>query len=351
MIKSYAEAIIGIPLTDIKLEDLNQFFSIEQEETDLLELKSYFEKNQSLHTHKENGILKTICAFLNSSGGLLIWGAPVGKSIEGRKHKIFTGQLSPVEQLIENDTFISKIANNIIPLSSNVRMCKIEVEDGKYVYLFDVGQSDYKPHQFDNRFWVRLYGQTGIAPYYLIDALFKQIQTPEIRGYVRIIGYNCTPELLINLTFSITIFNISKTINDQDTYFSLVTSAGEFKPNELENYFFNGNNVLVRNIVPVITYGLPFNADLKLQFFASDLRKNNGFLKIELFFGSRTSPTKTSSYQIDLIDINPYFANQILTHTSSLNSVIKILKEENLLSTETWKGSEEDRIDKTLKGI
>lgn len=182
----YAEQHFGKPLTDITPTDLTHFFATEHEESDTVEFKSYYEKGQNNHKHKEDAVLKTICGFLNSSGGLLVWGAPEGHTPTGRQTKVFTGALSPVAKLIEKDTFISRVANAIVPLSNLVKMQRVEINTGEYVYVFDVEQSVHKPHQFDNRYWVRLDGQTNVAPHYLIDALFKQIRYANLGGYVRL---------------------------------------------------------------------------------------------------------------------------------------------------------------------
>jgi hypothetical protein len=138
MEESYAELHFGKLLVDITLDDLKHFFSTEREESNTLEYKSYFEKGQNNHNLKEAGVLKSICAFLNSSGGLFIWGAPIGRTPEGRQSKVFTGPLYPVPKLIEKDTFISRVASTIIPLSNLIKMCREVVRFSGTLNLSDL---------------------------------------------------------------------------------------------------------------------------------------------------------------------------------------------------------------------
>jgi hypothetical protein len=214
--ESYTSLNFGKPLTNITSVDLIHYFSNEREESDTIEFKSYVERNQNNHANKEAAVLKTVCAFLNSSGGMLIWGAPMGHTPDGRQTKVFTGTLSPVTRLIEKDTFISRIANSIIPLSNLVKMHRVEVEAGSYVYVIDVEQSIHKPHQFDNRYWVRLDGQTGTAPHYLIDALFKQIRYPNLGGYIKFNKCSLAAYNILDLDLTIVVVNHSRDQNEYD---------------------------------------------------------------------------------------------------------------------------------------
>jgi predicted HTH transcriptional regulator len=74
-------------LTDLKAEDLRRYFSEPKEESDKLEFKS-FPLIAGKHDHsgeREKAVLRTICAFLNTEGGILIWGAPkMQKKVGGK---------------------------------------------------------------------------------------------------------------------------------------------------------------------------------------------------------------------------------------------------------------------------
>ena len=69
--------IFGVESIDqITEEMLIDYFKEEHEETDLLEFKSFYDKKQGNYKEKESTVLKNICAFLNSSGGIIVWGDP-----------------------------------------------------------------------------------------------------------------------------------------------------------------------------------------------------------------------------------------------------------------------------------
>ena len=95
----YSKLYFGKELNELTYENIEEFFLNEKEESDKIEFKSYHSKEEKNHTEKENGIIRAICALLNSEGGLIIWGAPVGQTVSEKKEKIFKGDLSPIDKL------------------------------------------------------------------------------------------------------------------------------------------------------------------------------------------------------------------------------------------------------------
>jgi predicted HTH transcriptional regulator len=170
----------GKPLNDLTLEDVSNFFSTEKIETDQLEFKSF----GGLANDNYKGITRTICAFLNSKGGLLIWGAPAGTDVAGRNEKVFLGELSLINQVLVKDALISKVSDSITPLPSGIRV-KVIVQDVNCVCVFEVDESNYSPHQFDKSYVMRIDGQTKPAPHHYIEALFRRIKYPEVEGYLK----------------------------------------------------------------------------------------------------------------------------------------------------------------------
>ena len=57
-------------IEDITYDDVVSFFKEEKTESDKIEFKSFFSNEKEHEADKENAILKSICAFLNSEGGL-----------------------------------------------------------------------------------------------------------------------------------------------------------------------------------------------------------------------------------------------------------------------------------------
>ncbi|MBL0145403.1 MAG: putative DNA binding domain-containing protein [Chitinophagaceae bacterium] len=83
----YCTSHFGKRLNDLTIQDIESYFQQERIETDQLEFKSISQHGNL--NDKILGIQRSICAFLNSSGGLLIWGAPEGKKYM-KKKKRFT---------------------------------------------------------------------------------------------------------------------------------------------------------------------------------------------------------------------------------------------------------------------
>ena len=156
---NYILQYFGKAPQDLSYQDVIDFFAIEREESDKIEFKSFHTPIDN-DREKENGVVRSICAFLNSSGGLLIWGAPVGQNVVGKTEKVFVGALSPVPRLIEKDYFISRITDSITPAPNNVSFYSLQ-DNGNYIYLIDVNQSDYSPHQFRNIYYMRILSLLG----------------------------------------------------------------------------------------------------------------------------------------------------------------------------------------------
>jgi predicted HTH transcriptional regulator len=152
---SYVELYFGKSPADLSYQDVVDFFATPQEESDKIEFKSYHSPGNENDKEKENGVIRSACGFLNSSGGLVIWGAPVGQSVAGRTEKVFTGALSPVTKLIEKDAFINRITDSIAPAPSGVNFYTL-LDNGNYVYIVEVPQSEYSPHQFKNIYYMRI---------------------------------------------------------------------------------------------------------------------------------------------------------------------------------------------------
>lgn len=309
------ENILGRKLEDIDVSFLRKFFEEDRIEGDLLELKSYYDKEGDIKgdnfKEKQRKVLKTICAFLNSSGGILIWGAPIGKPKD--QVKVFSGDLSPVPILIEKDSFINMISDKTVPLPSSVKFASIEVEPSKFVYLIEVSESITKPHQYDHSYYMRLDGQTREAPHHYIEALFKQVKFPEIEGYIRIddlkIESRPTTQrqgqpIYVNiyiLTISIILVNFSPLQNEENVSYRVHCSMGQFS-----NYAHNliimkgAQEIREENAISVLSNGQPFITSLKIEFREDKIRDVNYITPLLLSFGGRFAPHKISFYRIDL---------------------------------------------------
>jgi len=338
-------------IDEITYEDVVKFFSEEQQESDKIEFKSFVtseelsRKGDSLRD-KEKGIIKSISGFLNSEGGMLIWGSPVGEIVDGKKEKVFKGELSLVEQFYEKDQFISKLTDSITPIPRGILFHRIEHE-GKYLYLFEAPKSEYSPHQFDNRFYMRIDGQTKPAPYHYIEALFKQIKFPNLNGYIKLGAWN-----LVNnnhrseyhLNFKVFLFNHSKLQNDYNVSYRIVCTVGKINgwnsifKNPGVSFGMGGHEKRVENIKDVIHYGEPVYQNELIIFDAHELQNASGQVEIMLVFGAKKSPMKICNYKLQTTQQPP----------ANLNDWFIEIKENEMMS-EGNDVAEEDKLESILE--
>lgn len=253
----FIKSFFGKNLTELLYKDIADFFKIEQVESDRIEFKSFSLKYGNLNKNLA-GVIRGICAFLNSEGGVLIWGAPKGKKISGRKEKAFVGDLSPVNELCEKDWLISKISDSITPLPIGINVQTLE-DKGLFVYVFEIQQNNYRPHQYSNIYYARLDGLTKPAPHYLIDALFKQIKYPNIEGFIKPtkISHNGKKYLL---DIEIFIINFSYFQNEEHVVFRLFCEKGKFIGNRgygLEHNYSLGGKVYQPDPIDLLHFGAP----------------------------------------------------------------------------------------------
>ncbi|BDS10116.1 AlbA family DNA-binding domain-containing protein [Aureispira anguillae] len=347
----FAKKILGKNLVELTKNDIEQFFVTEQEESDIVEYKSYFARGINDHKKKEEGILKTICAFLNSNGGLLVWGAPKGEYDNSKKTKVFKGELDPVDKLISKDSFISKITNRIIPLAAQIRMHTIDAGNNKYVYVFEVEESFTKPHQFNSIYYMRLDGQTNKAPHHYVEALFKQKKYPNLGGYIDFhsitlsspSGFSSSRHSAI-LNINVAIFNHSSLLNEENVNVSLFINNGKFSesiraPHLYQNkgidYQYNGSLANRNNITDILYFNRPAFFSEKILLYTEPLMIQNFKMELILSFGGKKSPLKESKYYIDLRNFTPDNIKDIIDN-----------KSENILVHESSKelGSERDKV-------
>ena len=327
---NYSKNYFGKNLSDLKYSDIEDFFLESKEETNNIEFKSYSATHSNFNEDIK-GIIKGICAFLNSDGGILIWGAPEGRKVKGRKEKIFIGDLSPVIELREKDQLISQISDSITPLPVGVNVQPLNQKES-YLYVFEVQRSKYSPHQFKNIYFARLDGQTVPAPHYLIEALFKKITYPNIEGYIRLdkIFHNYN-DYYLNIT--IFIFNFSELQNEENVSFKLTCPQGIFTKSQTPEYqkmYLDGNQLIHKGLIDVLHFGAPYMHTEKLIFNPNKvLSEFENKVELLLSFGGKKSPLKSSKYELDF--------SKIKWNMQDNPSYLIDEKDENVLSSELQK--------------
>lgn len=288
-------------IDSITIDDIITFFKDEHSESNRIEFKSY--KPGGNINEKIKPIISSICAFLNSEGGVIIWGAPQGIIPPNKKEKVFIGTPSYVNEHIENDKLINKICDCISPLPTGITARVIGGKDN-FIYLFNIQASLIKPHQFDNKYMIRLDGQSRVAPHYYIEAMFRQIKYPDIEGYIKFSDIQIVKEGL-ELTIETIIFNWSPLQNEKNVIILVFSPHGLFINsrnrlnliNKYHEYGVGGHQSLTRKLDDILFFGSPFHDSDNLLFNISDIKNVKEF-EIILRFGGENSPPKESYYKI-----------------------------------------------------
>lgn len=331
----YCKLYFDKNLHELTFEDIENFFLEEKEESDKIEFKSFYDEEDKDFDKKRNKVLKSISGFLNSEGGIIIWGAPCGQNVEGKKEKIFKGKLSPVSRLLEKDSFIRKVTNSITPAPRPIRFQPIE-RDGEYIYVIEVEQSPYPPHQFQNNYYMRLDGQTVPAPHHYVEALFKKVKYPNLEGYIKIISAKGTGHSY-TVNFQLSFFNWSALHNEENLTYRFIVSNGQFinksgeGRKEVYNSEMNEHHILVAK--DIFYYGEPVTEQEFVEFIPLRLAKTQKKAKILLTFGGKFSPLKASYYTLDFSKINSPNPNDMIIEAKQnilfidLQSEIGVTKE------------------------
>lgn len=274
-------------LEDLTFEDIKVFFEEEREETETLEFKSGHSEMDMASFNKvlADKIIRSIASFLNSSGGILIWGAPQEQAIEGKKEKFCQGDLRPINISKTKDQLINKITGEISYLPTGISLKKLENE-GLFVYVFDVRESQSKPHQYMGKYFIRLDGQTQHAPHYLVDALFKQIKYPDIECYLRF-GEIRQLRGLLSISVAVGIFNFSQLINEKNVSYQLIAEKGSF---ELSRIIHSVNHVR-------LNYGRPISHTHVWHITIDEFQQLDEVMFVLAVDGEK-SPSKSSTYKL-----------------------------------------------------
>ncbi len=283
-------------IKNVTFEDVIIFFKERRTENDILEFKS-IQPAEALEKQIEN-IRKVVCAFLNSGGGLLIWGSPLKSRDEITKKEYYQGEITAFPQPFEKDSLVSKIFDSLIPLPNGIRI-EIKENDGNSIVLIEVDEGSYAPHQYQNAYLMRIDGQNKPAPHHYIEALFKRIRYPNLECYLKII--KIVPGLdYIDVQIAVAFFNLSPVLNEEDLHFRMIVGPGKFK-NYMRNpelHALDGHEYYKEIARRNFHFGEPVIEDAILSFRKDDLRSTLKKNQLIINFGGRFSPVKTSVYTL-----------------------------------------------------
>lgn len=317
----FCTAHFGKQLRDLEYQDVVNFFSEARAETDQLEFKSY---GGTLNNETYKLINRSINGFLNSSGGLLVWGAPQGEISQEGDEKVFVGELTTIDTVLEKDRLVSRCSDPHTPLPQGIRVQIIPDGLGNCVCIFEIDESNYSPHQFDNRYYMRNDGKTNPAPQHYVEALFRKIRYPNFEAYLNIERCNYAtrlPRHIIELRIRLYFFNWSALQNIEYPTMSLMASGGATF--DISNSSIVNHTFLERTI----HFGAPvtFYYDLVVP------RPQPGVpndIDIVISFGARNTPAKISEYTLTVENLPPTNLDDLIS-AARLNRLLKDVQEEN----------------------
>lgn len=285
---SYSEKLFNKDLRDISFDDICVYFKEAREESEILEFKSGQGDFEAVFN---NSILRTISAFLNSSGGILIWGAPKDTVVDKGKFKVCKGELSPLPIRKEKDQLINRISSSISYMPTSIRVERLEKND-QYIYIFEITESDSKPHQYNGIYYIRLDGQSKPAPHYIVDALFKQIQFPDVEGCINFSKIQFTHDNDILITIEVFINNFSPFINEKNVSYRLICTPGIFLDNNKGDF--------ISDTISLLHFGMPQRRVHNIKISSHLLSSKDYYFKCLLTFYGEISPSKSCHYSFNL---------------------------------------------------
>ena len=298
---SYSASLFNKELYKLEFSDIVNFFIINREETLFLEFKSYVEHGE--FSKKIEAIKKAVCGLLNSEGGIIIWGAPLEvKDPQGNTSAV--GNLTPFTSTLDKDRLINILTSSIIPFPVGIKVQVLKNQQGDSIFIIEVEKSIEKPHQFDNKYFIRLDGQTRIAPHYLISAMMKSVNFPVIKGHLRLKEIRRDGNYF-DFHFRKLLFNTSIFNNDINIYMRIITSPGHiYFDNKLYGSIYNQE-------YPIISNGAPLMSNFILKISNEKLDQD---INIIFQFGGEKSPSKISTYRYrfnqfnvgNIVDETPY---------------------------------------------
>lgn len=289
---NFSQTYFKKDLDQITSEDLVEFFKSPQKESQYLEFKSARETN--LDRVYTNTLKPGICSFLNSEGGILIYGAP-SEDKRNPDHP-FHQEVMPYPKgfLGDFDSIIRKISDGITPMPIGIRLKEVDFPNGS-VAIFEIQESISKPHQTENIYQIRIEGQKKPAPHYLIEAMMKQVTFPDIRAFVKTIKhyYLDLEEDILCIKLDLFLINFSEFQNEKNIRYRMkidgpmaFDSNGKKRSTDYEK-------------IEILSFGEPNSFDIEI-FGKFGILKVEQIIKLNIVFHGETSPSKITVYQFNI---------------------------------------------------
>ncbi len=167
--------VLGKKPKNLDAEDLKKLVNNNVKESGNLEYKSIeFLGNSKL--------AKEVSAFLNTDGGVIIFG--IEEDDDGSPR-----DLDLLEKNLDTERISQLISDNIDPYENNIRIFEIETYDDKSAAVIEVPQSENPPHMSThskNTYYIRLKNRSVPAPHGQVEALFNRRRKPKILPFFEV---------------------------------------------------------------------------------------------------------------------------------------------------------------------
>ena len=199
----FAEQFLGrAEATGFTKDQLERFLANGMEESLNLDYKHV----AALSAPRPDSVIRTVSAFANAEGGLLILGVDerVERNEKGGTLRIRPGAITWGAKSLLREAVELKIATQIKPPVAGLRIHPIRDPQGQAVFLVDVPQSVRPPHQAaDGKYYLRHNFQNLVMEHYQVQALFNRRLRPLLHPEVRLRRAKEKPAE-IDVTFGVT---------------------------------------------------------------------------------------------------------------------------------------------------
>lgn len=236
---------------------------------------------------------------------------------------------------MDRDRLINKISSLIISLPIGIRVQQLNDANNDSIFVIEVEKSTFKPHQFKDKYYIRLDGQTKVSPHYLISAMMKSVDFPIVKGHLRLKNIENLDGHRISLRFRKVVFNTSPFNNDLNVFIRVVATPGVIVVNNQQyagDYHSPG--------LKILSNGRPSMSEFDLIITSQQLIQRNNEIQIMLNFGGEKSPSKVSSYKYSL-------ANLVIGDVADETPFL-IEKKENSLPSEVNNKTSDESINELL---
>jgi Putative DNA-binding domain len=309
-----SESFLGKIIAEITETDLTIYFQLPRKESDNIEYKSYVDHPHeggtvsSRDKKKLAKIFTSIVAFLNTSGGLLIWGAPHGNPLPDEREDSYSGNLTSVPTRTEPDEFFGKVASEISPIPMGISFKIVPLAAGGFCYVFEAIKSESTPHQYKGTYYIRVGASTHTAPHAIVEAMIKKISFPKLEGFMTfgtpatVSEYNIIPCVVF-------IYNQSKFIQEKNLEFRFYAHGCDFR--ELSSTHttpFKFEHDFTIEAKPILHNGIPYYKEYLLVIPREFNVGKNTQIQLLLSFWGERSPAIACNYNVDVKveNIAPY---------------------------------------------